>query len=377
MKHVLYQIGPGTFFAFFIRLMSSLDVALHDLLKLKKNLVRKSALDGSFLKPQLASLSEDIPTGARWIFETKFDGYRILAIKTRRGIRLMSRNGKDWTHRFENVVRSLEALDAVSFVVDGEMVVADKTGTTSFSALQKMLSEESKTGFVYYSFDLTYLNGKDLRPLPLVARKLLLETLLKMSAGAVPALKYSAHHIGDGKKIFSLACRNHTEGILAKDSAAPYAGRRSKTWLKIKCVRQDELVIGGYTDPAGSRQHFGALLVGYFNDDGRFCYAGKVGTGFDQKLLASLHKKLQALEVEASPFENPLSPIEQRGAHFVKPRLVAQLSYTEWTPDGRLRHPVFLGMREDKAARTVQKPKKISLKKKNKERTHGTRSLVR
>jgi bifunctional non-homologous end joining protein LigD len=320
----------------------------------KKGLVKASAMKKEFFKPQLAQLNEAPPKGADWIFETKFDGYRIIASKSKGAITLRSRNGLDWTSRFADVATALEKIPAKSFVIDGEMVALDEKGKTSFEQLQKKLSDKDKEGFVYFLFDIIYLDGFDLRELLLLGRKRLLEHLLEeLPKPQSQKLRYSKHSEDNGEERFKEACKNQLEGIIAKNALSPYLHRRSPQWLKIKCTLRDEFVIGGFTEPGGSREHFGSLLLGAYDKAGNFKYVGKVGTGFDQKLLRKIKTNLLETEIRTSPFDNSLIDINKKSAHFVKPQYVAQIAYTERTRDLRLRHPVFLGLREDKRAREV------------------------
>jgi bifunctional non-homologous end joining protein LigD len=323
----------------------------------RERAIRPAMLNPASLSPQLAQLSQNVPAGASWIFEPKLDGYRILAVKRRERIALFSRAGQDWTYRFTEVARTLARLPLATFALDGEIVVLDARQRSSFSALQKKLSEEAKIGFTYFAFDFLYANGFDLRPLPLLLRKQLLSHVLSVFARERrPVIRDVPFTRGNGRTRYAQACSRALEGIIAKNGLAAYRGRRGSDWLKIKCRHEDEFVIGGFTDPAGSRQGFGSLLLGYFNTQRRLIYAGRVGTGFDDKILSDMRRRLAPLETARNPFAGALTGPERRGAHYVRPQLVAQLAYTEWTEDGRLRHPVFLGLREDKPAREVTQP---------------------
>jgi bifunctional non-homologous end joining protein LigD len=239
------------------------------------------------------------------------------------------------------------------FVADGE-IVAFRGDVTSFSRLQARIGLRSReaareTGVaVYlYLFDLLYLDGHDLRRLPLRRRKALLREVLRPS----DRVRYTPHRNEDGEAWLEQACKKGWEGLIAKDARSAYAGKRSRTWLKLKCHHGQELVIGGWTDPKGERSHFGALLVGYY-EDGELRYAGKVGTGYDEATLERLGRRLGRLERETSPFADP---VREKGAHWASPKLVGEFGFTEWTRDGKLRHPRFLGLREDKPAKRVRR----------------------
>jgi bifunctional non-homologous end joining protein LigD len=310
---------------------------------------RKGALPDT-LSPQLATLVEAAPEGDEWLHEIKFDGYRILARIARGEARLLSRTGKDWTAQFPAIAEALAQLPAATAWIDGEIVALDADGRSSFQALQNALSDAGQRPLVYYAFDVPYLDGLDLRKVPLVERKKLLRALVPATGTAI---RYSDHVEGGGAAFHGEACRLRLEGIVSKRADAPYQGARNRDWLKVKCGLRQEFVIGGYTDAQGSRSGFGALHLGYHDDNGGLRYAGKVGTGFDERLLAALSKRLRALEQDAPPFVDPPKGAEARRSHWVKPRLVAEVSFTEWTRAGTLRHPSFQGLREDKRAADV------------------------
>ncbi|HET9853730.1 MAG TPA: DNA ligase D [Methylomirabilota bacterium] len=306
----------------------------------------------AWVAPQLATLVSDPPPGDEWVHEIKLDGYRILLRIERGRVKLLTRNRQDWTPRFPGVAEAAAALPVKEALLDGEIVVLDRAGVSSFQALQQTDRLETGRTPVFVAFDLLFLDGLDLRPLPLVERKARLARVLKGRRGR---LRYSEHFDVPGRRLFARACRLGLEGIIAKRKQAPYTSGRGQAWLKVKCVARQELVIGGYTDPEGARAEFGSLLLGVHDREGRLVYAGRVGTGFDQATLESLGARLRKLERHASPFaaDGPRPPA--RGAHWVKPELVAEIAFTEWTRDGLLRHPAFLGLREDKpAARIVR-----------------------
>jgi bifunctional non-homologous end joining protein LigD len=301
------------------------------------------------LVPQLATLVEAAPDGDAWLHELKLDGYRLIARVENRRARLLTRAGHDWTDRFGALAEALEKLPIGSALLDGEAVVLDAAGRSHFQALQQALG--TGRGEIHlFLFDCLHLDGWDLRECRLDLRKEVLRALFDQVPASSP-LRFSDHHVGGGPAFFAEACRSGVEGIVSKRADAPYRSRRSRSWLKVKCTLRQELVIAGYTDPAGSRTGLGALLLAVHGDDGRLRYAGKVGTGFDAAALASLRRRLAPLEREKPAVEG--AP-RARGQHWVEPRLVAEIAFTEWTADGRIRHPSFVGLREDKPAAQVR-----------------------
>jgi bifunctional non-homologous end joining protein LigD len=291
-----------------------------------------------------AVLTDEPFSDPGWIFERKLDGIRCLAHRDGGPVRLVSRTDHDLTGQFPEVAEALEAQDARDFVVDGE-VVAFAGGITSFQRLQRRGRE--RVSVFLYVFDLLRLEGRDVRGLPLRERKAMLRRAFRFGG----PLRNSSHRNEHGEKLFREACRRGLEGLIAKRADSPYrSGARSRDWLKLKCHGEQELVIGGFTAPQGSRTDFGALLVGYWEKNA-LRYAGKVGTGFDRATLKSLGHRLTQLERDDPPFVD-VHPIP-RGTHWVEPELVAQIAFAEWTRDGRLRHPRYLGLREDKPAREV------------------------
>jgi bifunctional non-homologous end joining protein LigD len=280
-----------------------------------------------------------------WIFERKLDGVRCMAHRDGGGpVRLLSRTDRDMTGQFPELAEALEAQPVGDLVIDGE-IVAFEDGITSFSRLQRRGREQ--VSVFLYVFDLLRHEGRDVRDVPLRERKALLRDSLKFGG----RVRYSLHRNEHGTRLFREACRQGLEGLIAKRADSPYrSGARSRDWLKLKCHLEQELVIGGFTAPQGSRTDFGALLVGY-HEDGRLRYAGKVGTGFDRATLETLGRRLRELERDDPPFAD-VHPIP-RGTHWVEPELVAQIGFAEWTRDGRLRHPRYLGLRDDKPAPEV------------------------
>jgi DNA ligase D-like protein (predicted ligase) len=277
-----------------------------------------------------------------WIFERKLDGIRCEAIKSGGAVRLLSRNELSLNGRFPEVAAALERDPADGFVVDGE-VVAFAGANTSFARLARRGRE--RVPVFLYLFDVMYLDGRDTRALPLRERKRLLRGALDLR----DPIRLTPHRNRDGEALFEDACRKGWEGLIAKRADSPYTSARSRDWLKLKCSAEQELVVGGYTAPKGSREELGALLVGHF-DDGRLRYAGKVGTGFDRETLRDLARRLAPLRRDDSPFADE---VKARDTTWVDPELVVQVGFSEWTRDGRLRHPRFLGVREDKDAREV------------------------
>ncbi|NGX47384.1 MAG: hypothetical protein K1000chlam3_00757 [Chlamydiae bacterium] len=297
-----------------------------------------------FIAPELATLTEKYFSDKDWIFEEKFDGIRCIAIKTGGKVSLFSRNHKSLNKDFPEVLKALESKKSKDYVVDGE-VVAYEGKVTSFSKLQRRKMEKMK--IFYYLFDLLIWDEKDLRKEPLIDRKKLLKA--RFPFGGI--IRYTPHLQKRGKEYYKRACKKGLEGIIAKYAASKYQSKRTRNWLKFKCTNAQEFVIGGFTKPQGSRVGFGALLVGYY-DKGAFKYAGKVGTGYDTALLTSLGKRLEKLERSSCPFS---TKPKEKSVHFVRPTLVGEVGFTEWTKDGKLRHPRFLGLRKDKPAKSVKR----------------------
>ena len=304
-----------------------------------------------WVPPQLATLVDRMPDGEQWVHEIKYDGYRIVCRVQDGTARLFSRNQKDWTDKLGPQARAIESLGLQEAWLDGEVVVFTKEGTADFQALQNAFDLRSATPIVYCLFDLMYLDGYDLRNVPLFERKRLLASLLADRTGE-PVLRYSDHLVGGGQAALDEACRQGLEGLMAKRADAPYHAGRSRSWLKIKCEQRQEFVIGGYTEPAGSRYGFGALLVGFY-DDKALRYAGKVGTGFTETSLRELQAQLKRLEQSKPPFLHPPTGYDARGVHWVRPELVGEVRFAEWTQEGILRQPSFQGLRKDKQPNTI------------------------
>jgi bifunctional non-homologous end joining protein LigD len=309
-----------------------------------------------FISPQLAKQATAPPSGHDWIHELKLDGYRIQihiqpgkALQEKK-VTLFTRKGLDWTHRMPDLAQAAQQLPVERAILDGEAVVLDEKGSTSFAALQTAFQEGSKADITYFAFDLLHLNGHNLRGMPLLERKELLEELVS-SLGDDSPLRFSEHFAADGKKVFEQACSLGAEGIISKLSSAPYSSTRGSSWLKEKCYQEQEFVIGGFTDPSTGEHGIGALLIGYY-DHGKFRYAGRSGTGFTQKSSASIRKQLDKLVQSRTSFTD-LPKGVSRGVHWVKPELVAQVAFSNWTRDNLVRQAAFKGLREDKPAREV------------------------
>ena len=293
-----------------------------------------------------ATLSANVFDDPGWIVERKLDGFRCLAFRDGGSVDLESRNFLSLNGRYPEVAEALERDPCKRFVVDGE-VVGTVHGKSSFEALQQR-GHDRGVRIAYYVFDVLWLDGEDLRDRPLQERKAALRKALRFGGGTV---RWTPHRrAAEGEALLADACRRGWEGLIAKRADSTYQGKRSGDWLKWKCSAEQELVIGGYTDPKGSREAFGALLVGYYEGD-KLRYAGKVGTGFDQRELHALAERMAPLRRDTSPFDAGDPPA--RGTTWVEPKLVAQVAFTEWTRDGSLRHPRYLGLRDDKPAREV------------------------
>ncbi|MGE8466723.1 MAG: DNA ligase D [Pseudomonas putida] len=302
------------------------------------------------LQPQLATLVDSPPAGD-WLYEVKFDGYRILARIDGDDVRLYTRNGHDWTAKLPHQHAALRKLGLDSAWLDGEMVVNDEHGVADFQALQNAFDVEDDQHILYYLFDLPFLGGQDLRQLPLQARRKTLQQLLERDDS--PWLRFSEGFDQPVDSLLDSACRMKLEGLIGKRADSPYTGRRSADWIKLKCQQRQEFVIVGYTDPKGSRSAFGALLLAVHDDSGELRYAGKVGTGFSAATLGTLHARLKPLETAKPMLSNPPTGAEARGVHWLKPTLLAEVAYAQMTRDGVVRHAVFHGLRDDKPAAAI------------------------
>jgi bifunctional non-homologous end joining protein LigD len=301
-----------------------------------------------WLDPELATLTGDRFSDPGWIFERKLDGERCLAFRSGWQVRLMTRNQKEDTSTYPEITEALAAQQAGDFIIDGEIVAFDG-GQTRFARLQRRLGVRhpgpnlrAEVPVCYYVFDVLWAGDRDVRPLPLRQRKQILRGLLTFAG----PLRFTEQKDTDGEAYFRQACASGWEGVIAKRADAPYRAGRTTDWLKFKCEAGQEFVIGGFTDPRGTRTGFGALLLGYYGPGHELVYAGKVGTGFTRQTLDSLHAALADLEQERPPFGRGHLP--RSGVHWVQPRLVAQVGFSEWTTGGELRHPRFQGLRDDK-----------------------------
>ena len=305
---------------------------------------------------QLATLVKEPPDGPGWAHELKYDGYRIAAFLERGEVRLVSRNDRDWTARFPEIEEAVAALDARDALIDGEVVVVLPDGRTSFQALQNAAAGGARRGLVYFAFDLLEQAGRDLRPLPLEQRKAALSALLA-KLGSDGVIRYSQHLLGGGARVFGQACRLGAEGIVCKRRTEPYRPGRNRDWLKVKCVLRQDFVVSGFTEPEGSRQGLGALLLGYYDERGQLVFAGKVGTGagFTASFMRELRARLDRLEQRQPPFAARPAGALGRTARWVRPELVVEVAFGEWTADGRVRHASFQGFRRDMDPKDVRR----------------------
>lgn len=308
-----------------------------------------------FIEPTLATLRSSPPPGKNWLHEIKFDGYRLQAHVRSGRVTLLTRSGLDWTPKFgTRIAEALAGLPMQDAILDGEVIVEGAGNASDFSALQDALSAGQADRMVFYAFDLLYLDGYDLRPLPLIERKAALQSLI----GAAPsALRYSEHFEEDGELVLRHACRLSLEGVVSKLRDAPYRSGRVKDWIKAKCLERQEFVVAGYVPSTTARNAIGSLVLGYF-DKGKLAYAGRVGTGFTNKVAAELFQRLEGMSIAKSPFARKLTAEEVRQAHFVRPELIAEVEFRSWTADGVVRHASFRGLREDKGAEQVVRESK-------------------
>ncbi len=312
------------------------------------------------IKPELATLVEKAP-GGQWSYEVKFDGYRIMARIDHDEVKLFTRNGHDWTHKLPGQAKALAGLGLESAWLDGEMVVADEQGVPDFQALQNAFEAGRSGNILYYLFDMPYLNGVDLREVPVEERRAALSTVLKTSKD--PLLRFSESFGEDPEALLNSACQMQMEGLIGKRLGSPYVSRRSSDWVKLKCKHRQEFVIVGFTDPKGSRSAFGALLLGLHDkDSGELRYAGKVGTGFTEATLNSIHEQLKPLKTKKPAVVNPPSGAEFKAVHWLKPSLLAEVAFAEMTKDGSVRHAVFHGLRNDKPAKDITEERPTAVK---------------
>jgi len=309
------------------------------------------------IRPMLATSIEKPFDSPEWLFEIKWDGYRAIAFLEQGKLRLVSRNQNDLTAQYGDLQEIPKFVAAKNAILDGEIIALDETGRSSFSLMQqrtgfrdrkRRFAPQTDISVLYYAFDLLYLDGYDLRRVPLEARKQMLASIVRQPNDFI---RLSEHFIGEGNALFDAARKQGLEGIIAKQRACPYEEKRSRDWLKIKIRHRLEAVIGGYTDPEGSRSYFGSVVLGLYDKQGHLVHVGQAGSGFDHKTLAAIWKLLRERESATNPFFGPVDAL--RRAHWVRPDLVAEIEYSEWThvtSDGglKLRAPVFLGLREDK-----------------------------
>lgn len=291
-----------------------------------------------FLEPQLSQLVDRPPTGAGWVHELKYDGYRMAARLNGGKVQLLTRSGLDWTDKYPSIAKAFSKVAAKDAYIDGELCAVNRAGATSFASMQAATDGEGKASLVYFAFDLLHAEGQDLRASPLKDRKTALKALLKKAPAVI---KYSDHIEGNGEAFHAKACEAMAEGIMCKRLDAPYASGNRGVWVKVKCHQRAEFVVVGYSNPEGSRSHFGSLLLGYYNDAGKLLYAGRVGTGFSVKKLAEIHKELTAYETNKMPLDVPPprktrfgSPLILSQVHWLKPKLVAEVRFLSWTGDG-------------------------------------------
>jgi bifunctional non-homologous end joining protein LigD len=311
----------------------------------------------TWIKPQLAKLVENAPDGLDWLHEIKFDGYRMHARLDAGRAQILTRRGNDWTDKYPAIAKAVAELPAQNAYLDGELCGVLPDGRTAFNLIQNA-TDTGEGSLVFFLFDLLHLDGENLMDLPLVERKARLASLLH---GAPDSLRYNDHQIGHGPEFHRLACQRGLEGIVSKRAKGRYEPDR-RTWFKTKCLNREEFVVIGWSDPEGSRHRIGSLLLGYYTPEGKLIYAGRVGTGMPVAELERLWWRLQPLVVDKLPLAEPPprgtrfgSPLVLSRVHWVRPEMVVDVSYVEWTPDGLLRHVVYLGEREDKLAAEVRR----------------------
>ena len=325
---------------------------------LKSGTSRRGAPLPAFVPPQLSLPVEKPPPGPQWVHEIKLDGYRMAARIDNGRAQLLTRTGLDWTDKYPSAVAALANLNVKTAYIDGELCGVDDAGLPSFAQTQAATDGERGVRLVYYAFDLLHLDGQDISTLTLIERKALLEPLVANK----PGLQFNGHESGDGELILEHAGKLGFEGVVSKTIDAPYAPGNRGLWRKAKALNRQEFVIVGWSDPEGTRPYLGALLLGYYTDDGKLIYAGRVGTGMSVKVLANLRRRLDPLARKSSPLSIPPprstrfgSPLVLSRVHWVEPKLVAEITYLTWTADGLLRHTVYVGLREDKPAIEVRR----------------------
>jgi DNA ligase D-like protein (predicted ligase) len=312
-----------------------------------------------WVAPQLTQLVDTAPEGDQWLHEIKYDGYRMHARLDRSSVKLLTRTGRDWTHKYPAIAKAVASLKARQAYLDGELCGLGPDGITSFNIVQLASDRDNATALVFFLFDLLYIDGEDLRPQPLIDRKHRLSTLL---ANAAPSLHYSDHVIGHGPAFYAKACAMSVEGIISKRADAPYAPGNRGLWRKVKCLQREEFVVVGWTEPEGRRPYLGALLLGYYDPGGKLIYAGRAGTGINTAELERLWRRVQPLATDTMPLDVPPprnsrfgSPLVLSRLHWVRPELVAEVKFLTWTEDKLLRQVVYQGLREDKPAAEVRR----------------------
>jgi bifunctional non-homologous end joining protein LigD len=314
----------------------------------------------AWIKPQLTRLVDAPPDGPEWLHEIKFDGYRMHARLDRSAVRLFTRTGLDWTHKYPAIAKAVASLPARQAYLDGELCGIRPDGTTSFSLIQNASVTGNSEALVVFLFDLLHLNGEAIGAQPLTERK---ERLRALLAEARPPLQFSDHQIGRGRAFYEHACGLKLEGIVSKRADSPYAPGNRGFWLKVKCLNREEFVVVGWTNPEGTRPFLGALLLAYYDPDGRLIYAGRAGTGIGHAELGQLWRRLQPLATPGMPLDKPPprdsrfgSPLTLSRVHWVRPELVAEVKFLAWTEDNLLRQVVYEGLREDKPPTDVRRP---------------------
>ena len=318
-----------------------------------------SAAPPAWIVPQLTQLVDAAPDGDQWLHEIKYDGYRMHARLERGAVKLLTRTGLDWTHKYPAIAIAVAALDAREAYLDGELCGVGPDGITAFNIVQLASDSGNAAALVFFLFDLLYIDREDLRPRPVIERKERLGTLL---ANTAPSLHYSDHVLGQGPAFYDKACAMRVEGIVSKRIDAPYTPGNRGLWRKVKCLNRAEFVVVGWSEPEGRRPYLGALLLGYYDPDGKLIYAGRVGSGIDYAELERLWRRLQPLATDRMPLDTPPprgtrfgSPLVLSRVHWVRPELVAEVKFLAWTEDNLLRQVVYEGLREDKPATEVRR----------------------
>lgn len=302
------------------------------------------------LSPQLATLASLPPNTDQWLHELKLDGYRIIAFKQGNDVKLMTRNNHNWTSYFINVASEIKKLTINNVILDGEIVLLDENGQSNFQLLQNSIKSHYQKPFIYFVFDILYYDRFNTMSLPLIDRKEILKSIVQNSK---ISLRFNPYIIGNGKDVFNKMCELGMEGIVSKNINSVYEQKRTRNWVKAKCIKRQEFVIGGYTKPKGGRKYFGSLLIGTYNNKNELTYCGHVGTGFTQQSLDELYEKLQLIKIFSNPFNS--IPPDSSKVTWVKPMLLAEVEFTEWTSEGIVRHPSFKGLRMDKSAPEITK----------------------